>query len=140
MPTNLVPASELCGQKTNVGGSCTAPKMKGHPTCYAHDPARRRVEAARAALALERKLVTIDTDLDLNGLMGLDWSNPDALAIARRGIWQHLLAGSIRSDAARAALDVAEQLATASKRKSDKTPMSDVLASVVGTPPPQPDD
>ncbi len=140
MPTKLVSPDGLCGQPTRFKGPCTAPKMRGHPTCYSHDPARTRIEEARAELRRVRQAVTLDTDLDLNGLMGLDWSNPDALAIARRGIWQHLLAGSIRSDAARAALDVAEQLATASKRESDKTPMSDVLASVVGTPPPQPDE
>ncbi len=140
MPTKLVTPEGLCGQPTKFGEKCTAPRMRGHDVCYQHNPSRMQIEQARAKSAREARSISLQTDLDLPALMALPWDHPDALAIARRGIWQHLLAGSIRSDAARAALDVAEQLATASRRKDSAQPMASVMASVIGTTPPQPDD
>lgn len=81
-------------------------------------------------------------DLSVSQLASVNLSLPQGLELARRGIWQHLLAGSVAPNVAKVALDLAESIFRNSKPKDDpaKSSTAQVIAQVMGTKPPQQDE
>lgn len=138
MANKLAPPDKLCSALTKAGLPCGAPASPSTGLCVSHHaPTQERLRRLRAQAKDAPPIPTISVDQ----LMGLDLTKGDALAIARSGVWQNLLAGTLEPHVAKVALDVAETIATAARRapRDEKGVAERVTAAVLAKPPPQPD-
>lgn len=140
MANVLLDPSDVCQGRRKDGQPCGAPHVVGSVYCVQHDaPSRERL---RARYHAARDATIVRPTLQLDEVAKLDVTKPEGLASARLAVWQHLLAGTLEPHVAKTALDIAESIARNARPTSDgkRSAMADVMASVVGTVPPQQDE
>lgn len=120
-------AAVACHAISRGGSPCGSPAREGTHLCAMHTPdvaARCRLKAR-----ISRASEPVVPDLDLPALSRLDCRRDDHYALARQGVWQHLLAGSIDSTTARTALQVAREIHDTVVASSASAAIADIAAA-----------
>ena len=125
----LAKPEQLCSQLKKDGSRCGAVKLRGRDVCLYHAP--DRAQPGKQPRPVD------PTDL-LSELAALDFSDPANLSRLRKGLIEHVMAGSLGQAEASAVLRIAREESEASP-KVKSTGFAAALSKVIESTPPQPE-